>query len=176
LRLLEPGTTLQGLSDLAVPATELARLRLPVTTVFITENEINGLAFPCIEKSIVIFGLGYGLQVLNQVEWLSDKAIYYWGDINTHGFAMLDQIRQYFPDTESLLMDRETLLAHRQFWGEESKPTSRDLDNLRPQESELYREIVSNEYAKNLRLEQERIGFGWLQAALSNLEQIDPGI
>ena len=176
LRLLEPGTTLQGLSDLAVPATELARLRLPVTTVFITENEINGLAFPCIEKSIVIFGLGYGLQVLKQVEWLSDKAIYYWGDIDTHGFAMLDQIRQYFPGTESLLMDRETLLAHRQFWGEESKPTSRDLDNLRPQESELYREIVGNEYAKNLRLEQERIGFGWLQAALSNFEQIDPGI
>jgi len=169
LRLLDPGTTLQGFTDLAVPATELARLKLPITTVFITENEINGLAFPCIEKSIVIFGLGYGLQILKQVEWLSDKAIYYWGDIDTHGFAMLDQIRQYFPDTESMLMDRETLLAHRQFWGEESKPTSRNLGNLQPQESVLYREIVGNEYGQNLRLEQERIGFGWLEAALSNL-------
>ncbi len=169
LRLLEPGKTLQGLTDLAVPAPELARLKLPITTVFVTENEINGLAFPCVEKSIVIFGLGYGLQILKQVEWLNDKAIYYWGDIDTHGFAMLDQIRQYFPDTRSLLMNRETLLAHRQFWGEETKPTSRDLGNLQPRESELYREIVDNEYGKNLRLEQERIGFGWLQAALSNL-------
>ncbi|MCP4333246.1 MAG: hypothetical protein GY785_11370 [Gammaproteobacteria bacterium] len=173
LRLLERGTALQGLSDLAVPAIELARLKLPITTVFITENEINGLAFPCIKESIVIFGLGYGLQILKQVEWLGDKAIYYWGDIDTHGFVMLDQIRQYFPDTNSLLMDRETLLAHRQFWGNESKPTSRELGNLRPHESELYKEIVSNEYGKNLRLEQERIGFGWLQVALSNFEQID---
>jgi hypothetical protein len=172
LRLLEPGTTLQGLTDLAVPATELASLKLPITTVFITENEINGLAFPCVEKSIVIFGLGYGLQILKQVEWLNDKAIYYWGDIDTHGFAMLNQIRQYFAGTRSLLMDRETLLAHRQFWGEESKPTSRDLGNLQPQESELYRKIVCNEYTKNLRLEQERIGFSWLQAALSNLKRI----
>ena len=34
---------------------------------------------------------------------------------------MLDQVRQYFPGTESLLKDRETLLAHRQLWGKESR-------------------------------------------------------
>jgi hypothetical protein len=172
-RLLEPDSTLEGLTDLAVPALELARLRLPVTTVFITENDINGLAFPSIAKSMVIFGLGYGLQVLKEISWLNDKAIYYWGDIDTHGFAMLDQIRQYFPHTESLLMNKETLLAHRQLWGEENKPTSRDLDYLRPQENELYREIINNSYANNLRLEQERIGISWLKASLSKFEAIE---
>jgi hypothetical protein len=172
-RLLDPDLTLEGLTDLAVPALELARLRLPVTTVFITENDINGLAFPSIAKSMVIFGLGYGLQVLNEISWLNDKAIYYWGDIDTHGFAMLDQIRQYFPHTESLLMNKETLLAHRQLWGEENKPTSRDLDYLRPQENELYREIINNSYANNLRLEQERIGISWLKASLSKFEAIE---
>jgi hypothetical protein len=172
-RLLDPDLTLEGLTDLAVPALELARLRLPVTTVFITENDINGLAFPSIAKSMVIFGLGYGLQVLNEISWLNDKAIYYWGDIDTHGFAMLDQIRQYFPHTESLLMNKETLLAHRQLWGEENKPTSRDLDFLRPQEIELYQEIINNRYGKNLRLEQERIGINWLKASLSKFEAIE---
>ncbi len=172
-RLLDPDLNLQGLTDLAVPAHELARLRLPVTTVFITENDINGLAFPGIAKSMVIFGLGYGLQVLNQISWLNDKTIYYWGDIDTHGFAMLDQVRQYFPHTESLLMDKETLLAHRQLWGEESKPTSRDLDHLRPQETELYQEIIDNRYGKNLRLEQERIGFGSLKAMLAKFGQFE---
>lgn len=170
-RLLDPNITLQ-LTDLAVPALDLARLRLPVTTVFITENDINGLAFPRIAKSMVIFGLGYGLQILNQIGWLNDKTIYYWGDIDTHGFAMLDQIRQYFPNTESLLMNQETLLAHRQLWGEENKPTARELYNLRPHETDLYQKIISNKYGKNLRLEQERIGFGWLKAALSNFELI----
>jgi hypothetical protein len=172
-RLLDPDSTLDGLTDLAVPALELARLRLPVTTVFITENDINGLAFPSIAKSMVIFGLGYGLQVLNEISWLNDKAIYYWGDIDTHGFAMLDQIRQYFPHTESLLMNKETLLVHRQLWGEENKPTSRDLDYLRPQEIELYQEIINNRYGKNLRLEQERIGINWLKASLSKFEAIE---
>jgi hypothetical protein len=172
-RLLDPDLTLEGLTDLAVPALELARLRLPVTTVFITENDINGLAFPCIAKSMVIFGLGYGLQALNEISWLNDKTIYYWGDIDTHGFAMLDQIRQYFPHTESLLMNKETLLAHRQLWGEENKPTSRDLAYLRPQEMELFQEIINNRYGKNLRLEQERIGFSWLKATLSEIELIE---
>jgi len=172
-RLLDPDLTLQGLTDLAVPVPELARLRLPVSTVFITENDINGLAFPDIAKSMVIFGLGYGLQALDEISWLNDKAIYYWGDIDTHGFAMLDQIRQYFPHTESLLMSKETLLAHRQLWGQENKPTSRNLDYLRPQEMELYQEIISNSYGKNLRLEQERISISCLKAILSKLEPIE---
>jgi hypothetical protein len=156
-----------------VPALQLARLRLPVTRVFITENDINGLAFPSVAKSIVIFGLGYGLQVLNEISWINDKSIYYWGDIDTHGFAMLDQVRQYFPHTESLLMDKETLLAHRQLWGEENKPTSRGLDHLRPQEMELYQEIINNRYGKNLRLEQERIGFSCLKAMLAKFDQFE---
>jgi hypothetical protein len=172
-RLLDPASTLQGLTDLVVPAAELARLRLPVTTVFITENDINGLAFPGIAKGMVIFGLGYGLQVLNEISWLNDKAIYYWGDIDTHGFAMLDQMRQYFPHTESLLMDKETLLAHRQLWGEEGKPTSRDLDGLRPQEMELYQEIINHSYVKNLRLEQERIGINWVKEMLLEFEPVE---
>jgi len=172
-RLLDPDLTLQGFTDLAVPALELARLRLPVTTVFITENDINGLAFPCVKKSMVIFGLGYGLQALDKISWLNDKTIYYWGDIDTHGFAMLDQIRQYFPHTESLLMNKETLLAHRQLWGKENKPTSRHLDYLQPQEMELYQEIINNSYGNNLRLEQERVGISWLEAMLLKFEPIE---
>ena len=171
-RLLDPDLALQGLTDLAVPVLELARLRLPVTTVFITENDINGLAFPSIAKSMVIFGLGYGLQALNEISWLNEKAIYYWGDIDTHGFAMLDQMRQYFPHTESMLMNKKILLAHRQLWGEENKPISRNLDYLRPQEMELYQEIINHSYAKNLRLEQERIGIGSLKVTLSKIGAI----
>jgi hypothetical protein len=86
---------------------------------------------------------------------------------------MLDQIRQYFPHTESLLMDKETLLAHRRLWGKEGKPTSRDLDCLRPQEMELYQEIINHSYVKNLRLEQERIGINWVKEMLLEFEPVE---
>src|ERR1022692_4377837 len=36
----------------------------------------------------------------------------YWGDIDTYGFHILDRLRVLFPDVQSLLMDRDTLLEH----------------------------------------------------------------
>jgi hypothetical protein len=161
-----------GLTDLSVPADEFARLSLPARRVFITENEINFLAFPCLPDSLVIFGAGYGFDALAEASWLADRDIYYWGDIDTHGFAILDQLREHFPQTRSLLMDRATLLAHRDLWGQEDVPTKRPLCRLRPDEASLYEDLCLDRIAPALRLEQERIGYAWLQAALA---AFDPG-
>ncbi|HEX5337075.1 MAG TPA: DUF3322 domain-containing protein [Gallionella sp.] len=166
-RFLEQGLRIQGLSDLSVTSGEFARLALPVERVFITENEINFLAFPDVPDSMVLFGAGYGFDYLAQAEWLRDKQIFYWGDIDTHGFAILDQLRSKFPAAHSLLMDRATLLAHRDLWGNEDRPTARELERLRPDEAGLYDDLRYNRIASALRLEQERIGFAWLEAALA---------
>lgn len=69
-----------------------------MTRVYITENNINGLAFPPMEGSLVIFGLGYGVETLSTIPWLRKVGIIYWGDIDTHGFAILDRLRMTFPD------------------------------------------------------------------------------
>lgn len=63
-------------------------------------------------RAMVIFGAGYGFDNLAEARWLGMLEIHYWGDIDTHGFAILNQLRKYFPHAQSLLMDRETLLAH----------------------------------------------------------------
>ena len=62
----------------------------------------------------------------------------------------------------SLLMDRETLLVHRDHWGEAPEPTRRELSRLSNEESELYDELRSDRLQVRLRLEQERVSFGWL--------------
>ena len=129
-RLLDRQLAIHGLSDLTVPSDEFAQFAPDARRVFITENEINFLAFPQLPESLVIFGAGYGFEPLAQARWLHEKTIYYWGDIDTHGFAILDQLRAYFPAARSLLMDRETLLAHRALWGAEDKPLKRDLARL----------------------------------------------
>ena len=145
---------------------EFAQLDHAVRRVFITENEINFLAFPELPGSVVIFGSGYGFEHLVQASCLHDRTIHYWGDIDTHGFAILDQLRAYFPQAYSLLMDRETLLAHRALWGEEDRPVKRDLTRLLPMEATLYDALRTDQYARALRMEQERVGYAWVEAAL----------
>lgn len=166
-RILDPKFLIQGLSDLTVACSEFAQLALPVQRVFMTENEINFLAFPRIPDSLVLFGSGYGFEHLAQADWLRQKEIFYWGDIDSHGFAILDQLRSHFPATRSLLMDRETLLEHRVFWGKEDSPTTRELTRLHPEEAALYEDLRCNHLSPSLRLEQERIGFAWVEAALA---------
>lgn len=158
-----------GERDIALDADSFARLNPKVTRVFITENEINFLAFPEVKDSLILFGAGYGFDMLRQAIWLEHCKIHYWGDIDTHGFAMLDQLRSQFPHAQSFLMDRATLLAFAAHWGTETKPTQRHLPRLTPAEQALYDDLREHRLRKNLRLEQERIGFEWLKAALAAL-------
>jgi hypothetical protein len=155
--------------DITLDAESFALLDPKVSRVFITENEINFLAFPQAKESLVIFGSGYGFEMLSKAEWLKRCRIYYWGDIDTHGYAILDQLRSCFDNVESFLMDHATLLAFESQWGKEEKQTLRDLPRLTGEEKALFDDLRDNRIRGNLRLEQERVGFGWVESALSVL-------
>jgi hypothetical protein len=159
-----------GDADITLDADSFTRLAPTVSRVFITENEINYLAFPPVPDSLVIFGAGYGFEVLARAVWLGRCRVFYWGDIDTHGFAILDQLRSFLPHARSLLMDRATLIAFEAQWGVEDNPTLRDLPRLNLEERTLYDDLRDNRLGPNLRLEQERIGFSWVEAALAALE------
>jgi len=45
----------------------------------------------------------------------------------------------------------------------------RDLPRLNAEEGALYDDLRDNRLRRNLRLEQERIGFGWVEVALAAL-------
>lgn len=157
--------------DIAVTQAAFEALHLGVSRVFITENEVNFLAFPPVPGAVVIFGAGYGFEVLANAAWLRACSVFYWGDIDTHGFAILDQLRLVLPQAQSLLMDRATLLAHADHWGEEPAPVSRDLARLTDEERSLFDDLRDNRFKPRLRLEQERLGFGWVEKALAGLSQ-----
>ena len=158
--------------DITLDAESFARLEPAVLQVFITENEVNFLAFPPVKNSLIIFGSGYGFEMLQRATWLSHCRIYYWGDIDSHGFAILDQLRSRFDHVESFLMDRGTLLAFESQWGVEEKQALHDLPRLNKEERALYDDLRDNRIQKNLRLEQERVGFGWVEAALSGISPV----
>lgn len=178
-RLLDPALpSLPGLAgadhlpDLTLDAASFARLALPIGYVFITENETNFLAFPRVARALAVFGAGYGWEALAHAAWLHGCQLYYWGDIDTHGFAILDQLRGHFPQVGSFLMDRQTLLAHRSHWGEEADPIRHDLVRLTAEEAAVYDDLRCDRLQTRLRLEQERVGFGAVQKALDALLQL----
>jgi hypothetical protein len=176
-RVLDPAHALLAVAadqDVALNSEAFAQLKLAISRVFITENETNFLAFPALPASLAIFGAGYGFETLAPAPWLRRCAVHYWGDIDTHGFAILDQLRAVLPHARSFLMDRETLMAHRALWGVEPKPERRDLFRLDREERALYDDLRDNRLGRNLRLEQERIGFGWVEAAAQALLQPKP--
>jgi hypothetical protein len=162
-RMLDPAQHIGGLSDLTVPVAQFAGLRNGVERIFITENEVNALAFPELASAMVVFGGGYGIERLVQADWLRERDVIYWGDIDTHGFAILDRLRANLPHVRSVLMDAETLEAHRHVWGSEEsdKRYLGELARLTEKEQQLFMALRANAYDTNLRLEQERIAYGW---------------
>jgi hypothetical protein len=170
-RLLDASLYLSGLSDLSLTPAEFATLRLPVRRVFITENRTNGIAFPDHADSMVIFGLGYGLDRFVETPWLRDLDVWYWGDIDTHGFRILDRLRATLSSAGSFLMDRGTLDAHQELWGQEpvDKRYTGELSRLSEGERALFDALRYDRLGERLRLEQERVSYGWLERALSKL-------
>ncbi|MBG0738581.1 hypothetical protein IV500_03980 [Paeniglutamicibacter antarcticus] len=161
-RVLDPGMPALGSArDITVTADAFASLRLPVHTVIITENLVNFLALPERPGTLALFGRGYGFSALREAQWLRHCGILYWGDLDTHGFRILDQLRAVHPHVVSLLMDKETLLAHRDAWGHEPSPSRATLTRLTEAESAVYKALGSNEYGPAVRLEQELIRWDW---------------
>jgi len=155
-----------GVSEVTLRTDELARLDITASTVFVVENEITYLAFPEVPASIVVFGSGFALTALGNLPWLDNKEIVYWGDIDTHGFDILNRLRTRFDSVRSILMDEQTLRSHPGQWVVEPSPTDRPLPCLSVSEAALYRDLVEDRFGPAVRLEQERVRFSSLRQAL----------
>lgn len=149
-----------GLSDLSAPWEQLAELDLPVSNVFIVENLQTGLAFDDLPGSVVIMQLGYGVDVLGRLPWVAKAHCVYWGDLDTHGFAILNRARSYLLELKSVLMDETTLRNHQDLWVEEKdQHAAETLPLLTDPEQAVYQAIKRNAWGQNVRLEQERIAW-----------------
>lgn len=124
-----PGPTL---TELAVRSKELARLTVEPRVAVIVENEISYLSVDVPEDGIVFWGKGFEVDSIGRLRWLAEADVLYWGDIDTHGFAILDRLRGRLPRARSVLMGRDTLLAHRDRWVTEDHPAKSVLTRLTP--------------------------------------------
>ena len=153
-------------SEATFRADELRNWHATPASALIVENEISYLSVPIPPGGVVLWGRGFDVEESASLGWLAEASVTYWGDLDTHGFAILNRVRARLPRVRSVLMDRETLLAHEDRWGREPKPTAAALSRLTGDEAALYSDLVSDRYASAVRLEQERIDWEWVLGRL----------
>ncbi|MBC2595943.1 hypothetical protein H5P28_16885 [Ruficoccus amylovorans] len=134
--------------------------------VLIVENHITFLTLPPLPATLAIMGQGFAVHRLAPLDWLSEKELFYWGDIDADGLRILAGIRRKFPHTRALLMDNETLIRWKTYQNQGSGTLWRDSDSssaLTPNELDLLQRLC----AENLRLEQEKIPYAHAKEILA---------
>ncbi len=154
-----------GIDDLSIPISQFREVEIPVEAVYIVENKMNMLTFPPIQKSIVVWGHGFGVDIHKEVAWLKSKKIFYWGDLDAQGFQILSEIRTHFSQVESFLMDKETF--NKYFEGDIGTECNvrKDL-SLTTNEYEMFEFLKRHNY----RLEQEKIPFNYVKEKIVELQ------
>lgn len=164
VRILDPALHPGGPHDFAAPPAELAGLALAPTTVLVLENLESLLALPPLPGGVAAHGSGFAVGALAQLPWVRRTRVLYWGDLDSNGFAILHAFRSKLDTVESVLMDAETLHAHRELWVAEPKPARGSYPTLDAEESAAFDALRD---AGDVRLEQERIPWEYALAAIT---------
>lgn len=156
--------------DISIPLSEFEKFETTAQNVLMAENKMNFLTLPMIPSTIAIWsGGGFNIGCLRNTKWLLEKCIFYWGDIDEHGFQILHQLRTYFPSVNSLMMDKATFDMFQEYAVSGARNRADSLSTLTEEESEFYKFIKS---LSNNRLEQEKIPQSYVEEIL--LEILEP--
>lgn len=163
------------LEDVETPLTDIAKFPLAPARAIIVENLETGLALPDLPGMVAFMKLGNSVSLLKAIPWLQGIDSVYWGDIDTHGYAILNNARRVLPELKSVLMDKETLFAYQDLWVEERVQSEySELLLLHDHERTVWEALRSNIWGTNVRLEQERIPWKWaLDAVKGCFEALD---
>ncbi len=154
------------ISDVSTPLSEFVTLGWQNLACLIVENKQTFLTLPTLSKTIAIWGHGNAVHLLRHAAWLSNCQLRYWGDLDAHGFWILSGLRKHFPNTQSVMMDRATLEAFREFIVPSAHLSTTQLGYLNDQEWSVFTELQT----QNLRLEQEHLEHSYV---LKQLQKID---
>jgi hypothetical protein len=128
-----------------------------IKKVFIVENEINYLTFPFVKDAIIIWGAGFSVLRLKNIDFLKEKEIYYFWDLDVHGFKILSNFRKMYSQTKSIFMDKNTFEKYREFCLNWKTISLQEFNNLLEYLTNDEKELFEYIYKNDLRLEQENI-------------------
>jgi hypothetical protein len=142
-------------NDFATPLDQFQDLPLAGTTVLIVENEMTFLSLPWLPKTVALFGGGDGAALLSTAGWLASCRLFYWGDLDCHGFETLAHLRKTYSSITSVLMESHTFEEYSAFVVGTPKSQAKEHLELTFDEHALYVRLAES----GMLLEQERIPF-----------------
>jgi len=162
------------LRDIEAPLDELAALAIRPSALLVVENHESGIALPDFPGVVAFVGLGKAVTALAQLPWVRGIPAVYWGDIDTHGLAILSAAKSILPSLESVLMDIGTLTTFKELAVQEpAQTTEAGVSALNEQERALFDGLRAGTWGTKLRLEQERIPWPVALAALTTRFDIE---
>ena len=149
-----------GFSILQLPIAELRRMSLPADNILVVENIQSGLGLTNVKNTIAVFGGGRNVSWMN-ADWLNEKNVGYWGDIDTWGLAILSDARTLAHNTIPIMMDENTVLQFKDRMVDEPEKHMGLPSNLNKAEKTLFSDLKSNKFGAG-RLEQERLSADYI--------------
>lgn len=140
-------------NDFSIKFSDFKEKEISCSSIVIAENELNFLTFPDKSGFIALWnGGGHNIHDLPKVQWLKEKKVYYFGDLDVAGLDILSKFRKHYPLAQSILMNKLVFELF-QDGRKSDKTINPKTEGLNDTEIELLNILKPN----NLRLEQERI-------------------
>jgi len=155
--------------DVTMSAAEWAGRQIDAQVVIVTENLQSLLRLEPMPGVVGVHGQGLDVVELAQVKWIGAARVVYWGDLDSHGFNILSLVRRQWPQTESVLMDAETLRRHWDAGVPEPDPFRGDIGYLTAPENQALALLREHDW----RLEQEQLP--WQEASEAVRAALRPG-
>ncbi len=136
-----------------VPVSALPSMPASISHIVVVENDQCAHQLPTLPNTVAILGAGLNLEWM-QGEWLSERRVAYWGDMDTWGLVMLARARKSQPTLTSLLMSVEYFERHQSSLAVVEPSTAGNIppSGLNAEEEALYEHLLGLERG---RLEQE---------------------
>lgn len=155
---------LGGLPLLRMSSETLLDFELPANNILVIENEQSCLSLDNIPDTIAVSGGGKNVSWM-RANWLANKRVAYWGDIDSEGLAILSDVRSKLSTVIPLMMDTETVEAYRDRMVDEPESVIREPVALTDSELMLFRMLRNGDYG-SARLEQERLPVDYVHRKL----------
>lgn len=147
--------SLGGLPLLRMSSETLMDFELPAKNILVIENEEPCLSLDNIPDTIAVSGGGKNVSWM-RANWLADKRVAYWGDIDSEGLAILSDVRSKLGRVIPLMMDSEIVEAYPERMVDEPESVAREPVALTDRELTLFRMLRNGDFGCT-RLEQERL-------------------